>query len=129
MTEFLFKICLYVSMRLQCAPVDIFSSTSDGCQCSDTREEWGHKQEMNLQSQLANTRYNSKREGKHKLAILVPFRDRFEELLQFVPHMHKFLSLQRIDFRIYILNQVWKRRDKPSIVMVFIVFYILFFTG
>ena len=41
----------------------------------------------------------------HKLAILVPFRDRFDELLQFVPHMERFLNRQRIFHHIFVLNQ------------------------
>lgn len=44
--------------------------------------------------------------SKHSLAILVPFRDRFEELLIFAPHMKKFLDKQDIDFHIFVLNQV-----------------------
>lgn len=48
---------------------------------------------------------------KPRLAILVPFRDRFDELLAFVPYMHKFLSDQDIgSFKIYILNQSHKYR-------------------
>lgn len=43
---------------------------------------------------------------KHRLAVLVPFRERFEELLQFAPYMQKFLDKQNIDYRIFILNQV-----------------------
>lgn len=43
---------------------------------------------------------------EHRLAILVPFRDRFDELVVFVPHLHQFLSSQGIkNFTIYILNQ------------------------
>lgn len=41
----------------------------------------------------------------HRLAILVPFRDRFQELMVFVPHMHRFLTKQNIDHHIFILNQ------------------------
>jgi xylosylprotein 4-beta-galactosyltransferase len=47
-----------------------------------------------------------KKGSEHRLAILVPFRDRFEELLLFVPHMQKFLEKQNIDHHIFILNQV-----------------------
>ena len=43
--------------------------------------------------------------SQHKLAILVPFRDRFDELMKFVPHMHKFLQNQKINFKIFIINQ------------------------
>ncbi|XP_049952006.1 beta-1,4-galactosyltransferase 7-like isoform X2 [Schistocerca serialis cubense] len=45
-------------------------------------------------------------EGKHTLAVLVPFRDRFDELLEFVPHMHKFLKKQNINHHIFVLNQI-----------------------
>ncbi|XP_053422157.1 beta-1,4-galactosyltransferase 7 isoform X4 [Nycticebus coucang] len=44
--------------------------------------------------------------GPHRLAVLVPFRERFEELLVFVPHMHHFLSRKKIQHHIYVLNQV-----------------------
>lgn len=44
--------------------------------------------------------------GPHRLAVLVPFRERFEELLVFVPHMHRFLSHKKIRHHIYVLNQV-----------------------
>uniref|UniRef100_A0A8C4WXU1 Beta-1,4-galactosyltransferase n=3 Tax=Eptatretus burgeri TaxID=7764 RepID=A0A8C4WXU1_EPTBU len=43
--------------------------------------------------------------GPHKMAVIVPFRDRFDELLQFLPHLHLFLSRQRIRHHIYIMNQ------------------------
>ncbi len=43
---------------------------------------------------------------KHKLGVVVPFRDRFDELLLFVPYISKFLKSQSIDFKIIIANQV-----------------------
>lgn len=43
--------------------------------------------------------------SRHKLAIVVPFRDRFDELLTFVPHISKFLHRQNIDYKLYIINQ------------------------
>jgi xylosylprotein 4-beta-galactosyltransferase len=39
------------------------------------------------------------------LCVLVPYRDRFEELQQFIPHMEKFLNSQNVDHRFIILNQ------------------------
>ena len=57
--------------------------------------------------------------SKHKLAIVVPFRDRFDELLVFVPHISKFLSMQSIDFKIYIINQIDKYRfNRASLINV-----------
>lgn len=43
--------------------------------------------------------------GPHKMALIVPFRDRFDELLEFVPHMHNFLNTQRVRHQIFVINQ------------------------
>ncbi|XP_065218265.1 xylosylprotein 4-beta-galactosyltransferase-like [Planococcus citri] len=42
----------------------------------------------------------------HTLCVLVPFRDVFEELLEFVPHMSTFLHRQSINFHIAVINHV-----------------------
>lgn len=42
----------------------------------------------------------------YKLAVLVPFRGRFEELLIFAPYIHKFLNNQHVNHTIFILNQI-----------------------
>ena len=44
--------------------------------------------------------------GPNKLAILVPFRDRFEELMEFAPHLHKYLIKKKVRHKIYVINQV-----------------------
>lgn len=44
--------------------------------------------------------------GPHKLALIVPFRERFEELLVFVPFMHTFLNKKKIRHKILVINQV-----------------------
>ncbi|XP_061387201.1 beta-1,4-galactosyltransferase 7 [Musca vetustissima] len=55
----------------------------------------------------------------HKLAVLVPFRDRFEELLQFVPHMTTFLKKQHVHHHIFVLNQVDRYRfNRASLINV-----------
>ena len=43
--------------------------------------------------------------GRHKLAILVPFRNVEKELKSFIPHMHKYLKAKNVDFTIVIINQ------------------------
>jgi xylosylprotein 4-beta-galactosyltransferase len=48
---------------------------------------------------------SGKRGAEHHLCILVPFRDRWEELLEFAPHMQRFLADQQISFEIWVLNQ------------------------
>lgn len=74
---------------------------SDECKCEITTQQSqysNHNQEKNGDS--------VRKKVSHRLAILVPFRDRFEELLIFAPHMKKFLDKQNIDYHIFILNQV-----------------------
>ena len=53
------------------------------------------------------------------LSVVVPYRDRFDELSTFVPHMSRFLRLKSIPFRIYVLNQVdeW-RFNRASLINV-----------
>lgn len=63
---------------------------SEGCVCKQT----GAKSLKYLNSE-------------HKLGVVVPFRDRFEELLEFVPHMNAFLNNQAINHKIYVINQVF----------------------
>ncbi len=48
--------------------------------------------------------------GEHKLCLLVPFKDRFEELMEFVPHMHKYLNNQKIRHKILIIDQIDRLR-------------------
>lgn len=56
---------------------------------------------------------------KKQLAILVPFRDRFEELLRFAPYMHQFLIDQSIPHHIFVLNQVDRYRfNRASLINV-----------
>uniref|UniRef100_A0A1B6CJ92 Beta-1,4-N-acetylgalactosaminyltransferase n=1 Tax=Clastoptera arizonana TaxID=38151 RepID=A0A1B6CJ92_9HEMI len=56
---------------------------------------------------------------EHKLGIIVPFRDRFEELLEFVPHMDQFLSAQNLHFKIFVINQVDQYRfNRASLINV-----------
>jgi predicted glycosyltransferase involved in capsule biosynthesis len=41
----------------------------------------------------------------HKLAVIVPYRDRAEHLKQFLPHMKNYLSTQNVEHTIYIIEQ------------------------
>ena len=43
--------------------------------------------------------------SEHRLAVLVPFRNRYEELYEFVPHMHQFLTRQNVQHDIWVINQ------------------------
>ncbi|CAG2106994.1 unnamed protein product [Medioppia subpectinata] len=59
-------------------------------------------------------KYNIKIGGRHephecrprqRVAIIVPFRDRWTHLWLFVQHLHPFLVSQRIDYQIFIVEQ------------------------
>lgn len=72
---------------------------------------------------MANRKYyeslSDSSPGGKRLAIIVPFRDRFEELLQFVPHLNKFLSDQQIAHHIFVVNQVDRFRfNRASLINV-----------
>lgn len=70
---------------------------------------------INNEHEYANYEQNP----KPKLAVLVPFRERFEELLQFVPHMNLFLNKQKIPHHIFILNQIDRFRfNRASLINV-----------
>ena len=57
--------------------------------------------------------------GQHKLGVVVPFRDRFNELATFVPHISRFLHRQSIDFEIYVVNQLDELRfNRASLINV-----------
>jgi xylosylprotein 4-beta-galactosyltransferase len=54
-----------------------------------------------------------------KLAVIIPFRDRFEELLEFVPHMEDFLNNQDIPHHFFVINQIDRFRfNRASLINV-----------
>ncbi|CAH8537267.1 unnamed protein product [Dicrocoelium dendriticum] len=42
----------------------------------------------------------------HRSAIIIPYRDRFNELQQFIPHLKRFLDAQHVAHTFYVVNQV-----------------------
>lgn len=57
--------------------------------------------------------------NSHNLAILVPFRERFEELLNFAPYISNFLKKQSVRHHIFILNQIDRLRfNRASLINV-----------
>ncbi|XP_066586748.1 beta-1,4-galactosyltransferase 7 [Prorops nasuta] len=105
--------CILLTFIITClisiAPINV-----DDCKCKLI--------DPNLEDKLDNGVTDFLKSVKipdHKLAILVPFRDRFEELLLFVPHMQNFLSKQNINYHIFILNQVDRYRfNRASLINV-----------
>ena len=44
--------------------------------------------------------------SRHRIAVVVPYRDRQQHLRIFLRHMHPFLQRQMLDYTIYIVEQV-----------------------
>jgi len=82
-------------LGLMCTPASITPSTS-------TSTPAPVKQPTNSTT--------SKVVSGHKLAVVVPFRNRYEEMMEFVPHIHRFLLRQKVDHHIWIINQVDNHR-------------------
>lgn len=105
--------CILITFVISCL-ISIAPISIDDCKC-----------ELNIQSnQYDNRRQENNvrkvhKKSSHRLAVLVPFRDRFEELLIFAPHMKKFLDKQGIDYHIFILNQIDRFRfNRASLINV-----------
>lgn len=45
-----------------------------------------------------------------RLAVVVPFRNRYEEMMEFVPYIHDFLLRQKVGHHIWVVNQVDNHR-------------------
>ncbi|XP_049809933.1 beta-1,4-galactosyltransferase 7 [Schistocerca nitens] len=93
-------LCIFMTFMLGCF-IALTPITSDVCDCADKQSS--DLTERKTEEQTYQTEGD---EAKHKLAVLVPFRDRFDELLEFAPHMHKFLKRQNINHQIFVLNQI-----------------------
>ena len=72
---------------------------------SETTASTTASESIKTKSHVVATTDKAEDWGEHQLAVLVPFRDRYQELLQFAPHIHKFLNRQRIRHQIWVINQ------------------------
>ena len=55
--------------------------------------------------------------ARDNVAIIVPYRDRFSQLVVFLRHIHPFLSRQNIHYRIYIINQADSNKFNRAMLM------------
>ncbi|KAK4036528.1 Beta-4-galactosyltransferase 7 [Daphnia magna] len=92
----IFALLFFVLLYL--LAISLPNVNSDSCECSPTT---GKHQ---LPAENAENEISDHHNSNH-LAVIVPFRDRFQELIEFVPHMHKFLSNQSVLHDIFIINQ------------------------
>lgn len=99
-------IVLYLAFRLSEETRRLAVYTSSDCQCGIGFE---------------NRRKDDGSEPEHRLCVVIPFRNRFEELLALVPHLNTFLKRNRRveDFRFLVINQMDKYRfNRASLVNV-----------
>lgn len=63
--------------------------------------------------------HHNKFSNKHKLCIIVPFRNRFNQLIELVPHLDQFLAKQNVNHQFLIINQIDNYRfNRASLVNV-----------
>ncbi|CAF4104015.1 unnamed protein product [Rotaria sordida] len=55
--------------------------------------------------------------ARHKVAIIVPYRDRWDILTHFLFHTHEILQRQQLDYRIYVCEQAFNKTFNKGIVM------------
>ncbi|XP_014207195.1 beta-1,4-galactosyltransferase 7 [Copidosoma floridanum] len=98
-------VTFVVSLFISLAPINV-----EQCKCGKTEETDIDERHVHK---------SASKHTKHRLAILVPFRDRFEELLIFAPHIKSFLDKQDINYHVFILNQIDKYRfNRASLINV-----------
>lgn len=95
--------CLILTVMISLSPIitNPLNGNSIECKCSSDQTI-----ARNINNDNKDMRSESKSTERHRLAVIVPFRDRFSELITFVPYMHQFLNNQSIDHLFYIINQM-----------------------
>lgn len=66
---------------------------------------------------ISNLSSSGKTTQLHRLAVVVPYRNRPYELEEFIPHMTNFLTSQNIDHKIFIVNQTDKYRFNRAVLI------------
>nr|AAW24494.1 SJCHGC09338 protein [Schistosoma japonicum] len=87
-------LAVFLYFNKRCINNDVITSISDW--------KWGP-----LNSHTCSGFVNSKEDPiVNRMAVLVPFRDRFTELQEFIPHLESFLNNQNVRHTFFIINQV-----------------------
>ncbi|KAJ8317013.1 hypothetical protein KUTeg_004917 [Tegillarca granosa] len=108
---------LYIGLGLCFILIIILSQTSlqeTNCKCVHDRDIQitcnhtltdDHKVVPSSEIQKFSDKNENLDWGPHKLALIIPFRDRLEELMEFAPYMHNYLNQKKIRHTIYVINQ------------------------
>lgn len=101
---------------IACLFVIIYLSS---CSLQTVTEQNKIQQNCNASCPKIHDIEDNKSWGRHKLAVLIPFRDRLEELLEFAPYLHKYLNNQKVRHDFYVLNQIDNHRfNRASLINV-----------
>lgn len=108
-----FLLCCLISSALLMVFFGVYP-ISPGCSCNCAEKEKDiSKTNKHMNDEVTATL------GVHSLCVLVPFRDRLEELLEFAPHIHSFLNRQSIPHHLYVINQADHHRfNRASLINV-----------
>ncbi|XP_053575801.1 beta-1,4-galactosyltransferase 7 isoform X1 [Bombina bombina] len=101
--------CSIFKLFLICLIIGFLSMLWLQLSCTSDVNKRGQLEEMSYPKscpQVPRTVSEDPSWGPHRLALLVPFRERFEELLSFVPYMHQYLSQKKIRHTIFVINQI-----------------------
>ncbi|KAI6650581.1 Beta-1,4-galactosyltransferase 7-like [Oopsacas minuta] len=113
----LFRIIIAILIALNCFillflyPVSTNTQESVSCPVCRNAPVTNIKLELNS-PELGRDGWQTER-----LAVLIPYRDRFRELVEIVPYLSDFLTLQKIPFSIWILNQVDNHRFNRGLLL------------
>lgn len=80
-----------------------------GNTCPNVCNETDGADKINFKESIRMSKLNDIKDekswGPHKMAIVVPFRDRIEALIEFAPFMHSYLNKRKIRHAFYVINQ------------------------
>ncbi|XP_055678279.1 beta-1,4-galactosyltransferase 7 [Lutzomyia longipalpis] len=109
-----FSICVVVCFIISCF-ISVIPISLESCNCDNFSDKSSFLHTLDAASSVEDEGVS----GRKRLAVLVPFRDRFEELLQFAPYMTEFLNRQKVLHKIFVLNQVDRFRfNRASLINV-----------
>lgn len=89
--------CLFTCILCTCL-VTIYVGLypfQDSCNCQRTNQD-----------KEPNDVDDTDKDKLHTLALIIPLRDRFEELLEFASYMDRYLNEQHVQHKVFVINQV-----------------------
>jgi len=88
----LLLLCILATLCLSF--VGLFYVGTKECQC-----------DVNRTPRTTTISPTLKADHQHRLCIIVPFKDRYEELMEFAPYISSFLGKQGVSHEIWVINQ------------------------